>query len=60
MVQGVRKKEAVKQGKAEDVRRMVGRDGSPVAPPRKLQLQPTKANFPRPFSGFHMTIPYVC
>ncbi len=30
-----------------------------MAPPRKLQLQPTKANLPGPFSGFQMTIPDV-
>jgi hypothetical protein len=26
-------------------------------PPQKLQLTPTKANLPGPFSGFQMTIP---
>ncbi len=31
-----------------------------MAPPRKLQLPPTKANLPRPCSGFQMTIPAVC
>jgi hypothetical protein len=29
-------------------------------PPRKLQLQPIKANLPGSFSGFQMTIPAVC
>ncbi len=28
-------------------------------PPRKLQLSPTKANLPGPFSGFQMTIPTI-
>jgi hypothetical protein len=40
-------------------RRRAERGGPPVAPPRKLQLPPTKANFPGPYSGFQMTIPTV-
>ncbi len=35
---------------------MAGRGGPPVAPPRYLQLPPTKPNLPGPFSGFQMTI----
>jgi hypothetical protein len=58
-VREMRAKEAEQLGKAEDVRRTAGRGGPPVAPPRKLQLPPTKANFPGPFSGFQMTIPAV-
>ncbi len=53
------KKEAEKLEKARKERRTAGRDGPPVAPPRKLQLLPTKANLPGPFSGFQMTIPAV-
>ncbi len=59
MVQELRKKEAEKLEKAGNVRRTAGIGGPPVAPPRKLQLQPTKANLPGPFSGFQMTIPDV-
>jgi hypothetical protein len=60
MVQEFRKKVAEKLEKAGDVRRTVGRGGLPVAPPKKLQLQPTKANLPATFSGFQMTIPDIC
>ncbi len=59
MVQDLRKKEAEKLEKAGDVSRTAGRGGPPVAPPRELQLQPTKADLPRPFSGFQMLIPNV-
>jgi hypothetical protein len=60
MIIEMREKEAEQLGKREEVRRIAGRGGPPVAPPRNLQLPPTKPNLPGPFSGFQMTIPAVC
>ncbi len=59
MVDDLRKKEAEKLEKAGEVGRTDGGGGPPAAPPRKLQLQPTKVNMPGPFSGFQMTIPAI-
>jgi hypothetical protein len=59
MVKELREKEAEKLKKAGEFRRMAGRGGPPAAPPRKLQLQPIKADLPGSFSGFQMTIPAV-
>ncbi len=53
------KKEAEKLEKAGEVRKTAGSGGPPAAPFRKLQLQPTKANLPGPFSGFQTTFPAV-
>jgi hypothetical protein len=59
MVQKLRKIEAEMMEKVGDMRKTAGRGKPPVAHPMKLQLQPTKANWPGPFSGFKMTIPDV-
>ncbi len=45
-MQRVRKKEAKKLGKIGEGMKMAGRGGPPVAPPKKLQLQLPKENFP--------------
>ncbi len=52
-------KDAKKLEKAGNEGKTAGRCVPPVAPPRKLQLLPTKANLPGPFSGFKMTITAV-
>jgi hypothetical protein len=59
MVRKMREKKAVQLEKAGKVRRTAGREWPPLAPPKKLQSPPTKANSPGPFSGFPMTIPVV-
>ncbi len=53
------KKEAEKVEKAGKERRTARRGGLPVAPHTKLQPSPTKANLPRPFSSFQLSIPTV-
>ncbi len=50
-------KDTGQHGKKGEVRRTAERGGPPVAPPRKHQQHPTKANLPGPSSGFQMTIP---
>ncbi len=59
IVREVMQKEAEQLGKGGEVRRTAGRGGPPMAPPKTLQLPPTKANLPGPFSGFQMTIPAI-
>jgi hypothetical protein len=53
-------KEAEQQAKTGKVGRKAGRGGLPVASPRKLHQPLTKADLPRPFSCFQMTILAIC
>ncbi len=52
----MREKEVEQLENAGEVRGTRVRGGPPVASPKKLQIPPTKANLPGPFSGFQMTI----